>query len=386
MSDDNQNARTVINVIDEFDYSTQNNIYNEKFRAWRNHKDNDYVFNFEKNERESVFIDGRGFIDDSLETAENKVITHIFHTIGIATLMWVVFDNALSRLIILFMSFFGIDIHTNFSSSVIYGGCYEVILTLITFGILKIAIPAFYLHFKFKLPFRAEVMRSMNNPAALICAISMVILVCITLSIPAAYSTESREIVTFFASDVADSSIWNQNEFIIYMIYNILILPIITQLFFCGASFAVLRQFGDPFAIFITALTSAMLTQDFRVMPIVFLVTLVGCYGMLSTGTIFTAIAVNIIYKMYDMTLALIEADTSENMPIVRNLYIALLLILSTVGLTYYRLHLNSHNINLAFYKSGTSFGQRIYNSIKIFPYSAVIIICFIYAVAKVVL
>lgn len=386
MADDNQKAGTVINVIDEFDYSTQNDFYSEKFRGWRNRRNNIYAFSFEKNERERVYVDGRGFIDNSRETAEKKVLAHIFYAIGIALLMGIVFDDVLSKLIIFIMGLIGVDIHTTFSNSVIFGGRVEVVLTLIILGILKLAIPTFYLHSKFKLPLRAEVMSSMNEPPALIGAISMAFIVCIAASIPNAYSTESKELVAFFSSNVADSSIWNQAEFIAYMIYDLLISPITSQLLFCSAAFTVLRQFGDPFAIIVTAFSAAILTQDFRVMPAVFLVTIVGCYGMLATGTIFTAIAVNIMYKMYNMTLTLIETDTSENMPIVRNMFMAVLLILGAVGLIYYRAHLKKHGLKLAFYNSETSFGKRIVNSVKIFPYSAVVIICVIYATAKAVL
>lgn len=386
LADDNQKTQSVINVIDEFDYSTQNDFYSEKFRGWRNRRDNKFAFSFEKNERERVYIDGRGFIDNSRETVEKKVLDHIFYAIGIAFLVGIVFDNVLSKFIIFFMSFLGINIHTTFSSSVIFGGHIEVVLTLILFGILKLAIPAFYLHFKFKVPLRAEIMSNMNDSSALIGAISMAFIVCIAASIPNAYSTESKELVAFFTSNVVDSSIWDQTEFIAYMIYDLLISPIASQLLFCGASFTVLRQFGDPFAIIVTAFSSAILTQDFRVMPAVFLVTIVGCYGMLATGTIFTAIAVNIMYKMYDMTLTLIETDTSDNMPIIRNMFMAVILILGAVGLVYYRIHLKKKGLNLAFYNSEISFRKRIANSIKIFPYSAVVIICVIYATVKAVL
>ena len=50
MSDDNKNS--IVNVIDEFDYSTQNDAYNEKFKKWRRNKDNHCAFNYSANKNE----------------------------------------------------------------------------------------------------------------------------------------------------------------------------------------------------------------------------------------------------------------------------------------------------------------------------------------------
>lgn len=80
MSDDNLNEKNMIDVIDEFDYSTQNDAYNEKFRAWRSRKNNPYAFSFEKNQRESVYIEGRGFIENSLEAVEKGAYPYFFYT------------------------------------------------------------------------------------------------------------------------------------------------------------------------------------------------------------------------------------------------------------------------------------------------------------------
>ena len=46
-------AEPIINVVDQFDYSTQNDNYNAKFRAWRKNKENPYAFNFKLNRKES---------------------------------------------------------------------------------------------------------------------------------------------------------------------------------------------------------------------------------------------------------------------------------------------------------------------------------------------
>lgn len=377
--------KNIISVVDEFDYSTQNETYNQHFREWRMRKNNRYSFNFRKNERERVYIDGRGFVEKSFESAEKWTLSQIFHTIGYAALMWLVLENVAAKIVISCLDFVGMNIHINFASSIIYGGCHEVTIALVTIDILKILLPLMYLHIKIKSPKKAEFMGSMNNPSALIGSISAAFIVSVIASIPLAYSMEVREAVSFFNTVESDVSIWNQFDFLLYTVSDVLIIPVLSQLLFCGAGFVALRQFGDPFALLVTAFSAAVLTQDFSSMPAIFLITLISCCGMLTSGSIFTAISVNVIYRMYNLTLALIETDTSENMPFIRNMFMAVVVLTGTVGLAYFRLSSKNKPLNLAHYSSSTTFMQRIIHSSRTFPYSAVAIICIIYALIKAV-
>lgn len=377
--------KKIISVVDEFDYSTQNETYNQSFREWRMRKNNRYAFRFRKDERERVYIDGRGFVEKSFESAEKWTLSMIFHTIGYAALMWLVLENVAAKIAISCLDFFGMNIHINYASSIFYGGCHEVTIALVTIDILKILLPLIYLHFKIKTPKKAELMGSMNNPSALVGAISAAFIVSVIASIPSAYSMEVREAVSFFNAVESDTSIWNQFDFLLYTVSDLLVIPILSQLLFCGAAFVALRQFGDAFALIVTAFSAAVLTQDFNTMPAIFLITLISSCGMLTSGSIFTAISVNVIYRMYNLTLALIETDTSENMPFIRNMFMAVVVIAGTIGLAYFRLSTKKKPLNLAHYSSSTTFMQRIIHSSRTFPYSAVAIICIIYALIKAV-
>lgn len=384
MNDESKND--IINVIDEFDYSTQNAVYSKKFRQWRKRHGNPYAFTFEKHQRESVYVDGRGFVDKSPVEAEKKSLSTIFFVLGISALMWIVLDTVISRFIIIVLNFIGVDINMNFSSSTIYGGCHEVVAVLIAVAFLKVLIPFIYLHIKFKIPLKAEFLSNMNNPTALIGAISMTFIVCIATSIPAAYSTETKEVYQFFTSSGADVSVWNQSEFLVYSIFDVIIMPAVSQFLFCGAMFTVLRQFGDYFAIVMTSATAALLTQDLRIMPAVFLVSLIGAYGMLTSGTIFTAVVVNILYKMYDLALTIIENDHSGNMMTYRLIFMCSILTAGSLGLILYRNTVKRKNIHLAGYSSELTFGRRVLHASKTFPYSVVVILCMICAVIRTVL
>ncbi|MBR5512875.1 MAG: CPBP family intramembrane metalloprotease [Ruminococcus sp.] len=379
----NVKEKNIIDVIEEFDYSTQNEKYNENFREWRKNKDNVYSFNFKKDQRERVYVDGRGFVEKSCSNAEKKVLTNIFHTLGNAILMWIVFEDVISRIILLILERLGFNIHASFMTKTLSGGCHEVAIVLIVLNTMRIVIPMFYLHHKFKMPKKAAVMSSMNKPSALVGAISAAFVFSVVTTLPSAFSNENREVLSFFGSENMDVSIWNQGEFVAYTIFDVLVIPIISQLFFCGAAFTVLRQFGDTFAMLITAFTAAVLTQDFRYMPAIFIITLVGCCGMLTSGSIFTAIAVNIIFKMYQLTIVLIETDTSGTMPLKRNGFMAAIVIAGTIGLIYFRIALKKHPLKLARYNAEMSFQQRMVHASKTFPFSAVALLCILCAIME---
>ena len=104
--------RTIIDVVEEFDYSTQNESYNKNFRKWRKNKNNPYAFNFSTNKKERIFIDGKGFVSNSPAESEHETISRIFFIIGTAMLLWVTIDNIIGKMIIYFLDITGVNVHT----------------------------------------------------------------------------------------------------------------------------------------------------------------------------------------------------------------------------------------------------------------------------------
>lgn len=376
-----------ISVIDDFDYSTQSESYNRDFIKWRRKKNNLFAYSYEVNTNESVYVDGRGFIVKSAVDAESEVLVRTFYILGLALIAYVVLDTLFRKVLIMALSYFGIDIHTSFFSDSLYGGSKEIVTVLMIVTLLKVLIPAAYLQKRFDLPRNVELMRSMHDPAGLVGAIAATFILCVATSLPNAYSSEPTEIYTYFSNLNTDVEIWGQFEYLAYTLFDIIILSIISEIFFRGAMFAVMRQFGDLFAVIMTSVTSAMLTMDLREAPTMFCISLIASIGMLYSGSIFTAIAVNIVFKMYQLGLMVIQADHADKMPLTRNMFmIAVLIVGAAMLLTVWVLHKYRGNKKiLVNYTSEMSFGSRMVYSIKIFPYSAVAVICFVYAIVRLV-
>ena len=59
--------KKIINVVDEFDAAVHGSGYKGNFKEWRKSKDNPYAFNFEKNNKEKIFNESKGFETPSQE-------------------------------------------------------------------------------------------------------------------------------------------------------------------------------------------------------------------------------------------------------------------------------------------------------------------------------
>ena len=216
--------KIIIDVTDEFDYSTQNEEYNKEFKNWRRNRSNHFAFNFSMNKKESVYVDGKGFETGSLKEAENECISRLMYIIGIAMLIWVTIDNILSRMVITVLDLLGFDIHTSIFSSAIFGGSVEIITALMLIALLRLIIPAIYLHKKLKMPKRVEFMRTLHHPSDMICSICMTLVVSSVSSIPLLYNSSARALYTYFKNLNADISVWDQNDYVVYTIFNVIII------------------------------------------------------------------------------------------------------------------------------------------------------------------
>lgn len=376
----------IVSVVDEFDYSTQNESYNEHFRNWRKNKDNPFAFSFERNLRESVFIDGRGFESKSAATAETETLSGIMNIIGTAMLIWIVIDNLFSKVFVGLFDLLGFDIHGAFFSTAFFGGSVEIVTALIVINIVKICIPAVYLHYKLKLPRRVEFMTSLNHPTAMFSSLFMTLAMGAITSIPNIYTNRTRQIYNYFKTLDADVSVWGQEEFIVYAIFDIIIISILGELFFRGAMFPALRQFGDTFAIIVTSAIAGLLSQDIREFPAAVMISATAAAGMLRSGSIFTAFFVQILFKIYRLSLILLESSPLDNMFLKRNTFILTVFIIGAAGFILLNIIQKiAGGTHLARYYSEIPISRRLVTSVKVFPVSAVAGICLLAALMKII-
>lgn len=380
------NDPQAINVIDEFDFSTQNDSYNEKYINWRKNKKNPFAFNYSKNPRESVFNDSRGFETTTFAEAEKFAVTNIMRIIGISMLIAVVIDTVMSKLLALIFHTIGANINANIFGSGYYGGSSEIVGMIVLISTLKLIIPTIFIHARLRLPFRVEFMSKVNSSVEIVNAIAITLMVCTVVCLPTAYSNDVQDIYAFFMSGSTDDvSFWGQSDFIFYLIFNVLVLPIVSELFFRGAIFAALRQFGDIFAIIVTAVTACLLTRDFTEMPAALLISVVASLGMLRSGTIITAFFVRIIYRMYSLAIIMLSSNNSLKALVHRNSFMLVTFIVGAVTfILIYLVNRPKEKRYIALYKAHAPALRRYSAAAKAFPYSVMAVICIFEAAFRV--
>ncbi len=311
----------VISVIDEFDYSTQSDSYNESFIAWRKNKKNPYAYNFALNKKETVYIDGQGFVNESAADAEASVMNKLLSLIGIAVLVIVAIENVFGKVLVQILDAVGVDVHNAFFNSVIYGGCSEVAMVLVIITSLKLIIPMIIMRTQLRMPLRNSIPLTTKNSLELIAAIAAALIVSVVVGIPYAFSDESTEVYQFFRQYNADMSLWGQEEFVVYSFFDVIVVSVFFEILFRGAMFTALRQFGDIYAVVITSVVSGLVMQDLNAMFGVMAISAIASIGMLRSGSILTPILVRIVYKMYIFALAIFQMNEEAVMPLERSAF-----------------------------------------------------------------
>ena len=379
--------KEIISVVDDFDCSAQGEKYDAAYKKWRRNKNNPFTFNFEKNSRESVYVDSKGFNSTTLESAESEMIARIMNIVGIAMLIFIFFDNVLKKLIICLLDFIGVNVHTSFAGDMIFGGSREIVSTYLAITALTFILPSLYLHFKLKLPNRVEFMRSMNDSGEMIASIALTLAACSVTCLPSAYSGDTLEIFTYFRNINADVSVWGQREFVIYMIFDVIVISILTECMLRGAIFHALRQFGDVFAAVVTAIMAALLAFDIREIPAELMISVIAGMGMLRSGSMFTAFVVRAVYKMYRLALIIIESNSAPGSHIQKTEFIIVAFLLgAAVYCALLRRRSKRGKMGLAAYNSNISEVKRLAMAFSTFPFSAVAGLCVLITIIRVIL
>ncbi|MBR1823085.1 MAG: CPBP family intramembrane metalloprotease [Ruminococcus sp.] len=375
-------SNEIIDVVEEFDYDTQCEQYNRYFKNWRKNKQNPYAFNFEMNKRESVYIESKGFKVPSIADAEAETIGNIMNIVGIAMLIWIFVDNILGKVIIEVLAYFGVNIHSNFLTSALSGGGPEIVTAIVSVSALKILIPAVYLKIKLKMPKEVRYMKMMNHPEELIRSLAMTLAVGTVTCLPSLYTNSTTQLYSYFMNLDADVSAWGQAEFIVYTVYDIIILSIIMGLFYNGAVFAALRQFGDMFAVGMTAVIAGLLAQDISELPAAVFITVIACCGMLRSGSIYTAFFVRIVYRMYMLAIAMIEVNMGDANFLDKNFFILSVFVVSAlaVGLSQILIVKRTY---YAEYSSEVPHNKRVRFAFRAYPFPAVALLCVLAMILK---
>lgn len=305
-------SQNITDVTEDFDYSGQSDEYITLYKKWRKNPDNPYAYNYIKNNREITFSANEGFINTRPQDKEHEVLTKILYTFGTVMILYLFIEYVVSAVLVEILDFAGLNIHNSFLNYGIYGSQADVMIVMIIITLLKFCMPSLILIKTFKMPLKCALPYKLQSSGNMFFCMALSLLASVLTSISRAYSDSTREYFRFFNGYNSEISLLNQSELVIYMFFDIVIFSIISEFLFRGAIFQALRQFGDLYAVTLTAAFSAIVTHDFASMPAAFAVSFIAGLSILRSGTMFTAVLVQIINKIYAFSLTIIELSSSD--------------------------------------------------------------------------
>lgn len=301
-----------IDVTETFDYSGQSDEYINAYKKWRKNPDNPFAYNYSEKKNEITFCESKGFVKAIPEEKEEKVLSKVLYIFGTVLILSLFIQIIFSKILIAVLDYYGVNIHNSFLNYSVYGGQQEVMIVMIIVTLLKFCVPLLIIKKALKMPLKASLPCKLQSSKDLFLCIALCLSVSVLTSISRAYSDSTKEYFTFFNCYDKEFSLMNQSELVIYMFLDVVIVSIMNEFLFHGAIFQALRQFGNLYAVIVTATFSALMANDIASALSVFSVSVVAGISILRSGTVFTAVAVQITNKIYLSALTIIELSFSD--------------------------------------------------------------------------
>lgn len=299
------------NDDDRLNWRYQDKAYNEMFKAWRRQRRDSVGFYYVSKPNELTYLDGYGFVTDYPEAAERNALRKVMNVIGVTMMLLGVIDLLYKYAVPNLLAAFGADIYFDKYTKTFYGNEWLILAIDAFFNVIKRLIPLLYVYKKMQMPIKVMIPTRITNRTLFKYAVPVMLFAagCCT-----AASGVYERILRFVGIekdklfDMPDS----KAVLVFYLILHIVLIPIISEIHTRGALLQLLRQFGDGFAIVITALLTSLITYNLSTFCYVFVSSLVIGYFTVRTGSVITAILMRITMAAVSYGVFMIDELASE--------------------------------------------------------------------------
>lgn len=295
----------MIDVAQDTTYQNQSDDYKKSFAKWRSNPQNSFGFQFIHDTREHSYIDGEGFVPHKAEVAERISMLKCCSLLGICLVVMLAID---------FLNYFIVNKYApDTTGTFVYFsqtdggyGRYDVGMTFIL-GLLfaaKFVVPGLIFKIVTKIPNKVVFANSkgyekMRGTAVVIMMVIIVV------------GRVGQYILSLLFSTVHLDGIYSIFVFsedpvvaLVSFAFFAIIVPIMQEIVFRGIFLQTFRQFGDTFAIMITAVVNGLCYYDITYLPFVVCCTAVLGLFTIRTGSVFTAISMSICAHITNFVLS----------------------------------------------------------------------------------
>lgn len=277
-----------IDVVSDFIYDAHNQQYNSDYKTWRQHTSAPCAYRCVADTRESIYVAGKSVPKRSAKQTERRALSWSAEVIGAALLILMICGLGGASLLVWILRQFGMDIQIDFLTLSMRGNQWMVSAVRMFCELLKFGIPLCILIRMFRLPARIVLPRGFGGLASLIAAIGFGA-VCSAVHALPAHNAAVELMQTVYT--------YKEPEAILaYATFDVLVVSVLSELLLRGAMLPVLRQFGDLFAVSLTACIAFLFPAALPSRLGELLIGLAAGYLMLRSGSLWDCIILRVIY------------------------------------------------------------------------------------------
>ena len=234
-----------LDVVADFSYESENPDYNRAYKQWRRTNKAPYMYRYSGNPNEITYVDGNAVPARDAALTERTALTHCATLIGLGLLAYLVCELVGGTLLVGILRLCGAEVGLDFLSLSVRGEQWAVTAVRVSINVMKYLLPAVLLLRLGKLPRRAAV------PVRLCGLPETVIAVGAAAGIAGIYTLTAQDAGVNLAQEIF--SVPSRTGVMAYGLFDVLAVSALSELLLRGSVLPLLRQFGDSFAIGMTA-------------------------------------------------------------------------------------------------------------------------------------
>lgn len=328
---DGKNIQTqkpdTVDVVAESNYSTVSEEYNTSFRAWRNDETNEYAFHCRKREKEVVYVEGKGYHDIDPAVEERNTMLRINVVLGMAMLYYLLIENMLTAVLMGVAQLMGLDVGYCYSDGTVYGNQTAVLIILMLKTLLKYLVPILVFHFSFRMPRRVAYRLRPEEPREIPASLAVLLIMFAVVNIWLLFSSSNLLSFSTLGDAYYTVSYMRPAYQAIYLIFELLMVSILKEVMFHGEILHVLRQFGDWYAIFLTAMLAVCAAHSHVTMLMELSMSIVTGIAVLRSGSLLAGILDQLVCHILLFSFFYLEISPDGSLYSYRSLLMAAVLL-----------------------------------------------------------
>ncbi len=279
-------------------YKNQDSDYNNAYRKWRSesriflgHADPD-------NPNEMIYKDGVGIIAENRTAAERRSLAYVHSVIMWAMVFYLIIELCFSSVLPPVLGMMGARIGTDAVTGLMYGNDVIVIILMYIGETVKRLIPFLMVKNALNMPINIVLPMKIYDREAFGIAIPAALMCFPLLS---AFSGLFNRLLSTVGILPYNNIVPHMNTMagsVAAVIISVIYVPIVSELLMRGMVLHSLRQFGDAYAILISALASTLCVHNLTQMCYVFISAVIIGHFALRTGSMITSVIMRMIFKL----------------------------------------------------------------------------------------